>query len=78
MKCVDVVESFICRIEEVNPKLNCVVVKRYEDARAEAKEVDEVIASNKYSEETLAKDKPFYGVPFTTKDCLSAKGNDIT
>ncbi|KAL1497434.1 hypothetical protein ABEB36_008408 [Hypothenemus hampei] len=69
-----VLDSFINRIKEVNPVLNCVVADRFDEARKEAREADELINSNKYSQETLANEKPFLGVPFTTKDCIAVKG----
>nr|CAH7727698.1 unnamed protein product [Callosobruchus chinensis] len=40
----------------------------------EAQKVDELIESGTIPEETLAKEKPFLGVPFTTKDCIPIKG----
>ncbi|XP_076275159.1 fatty-acid amide hydrolase 2 [Rhynchophorus ferrugineus] len=69
-----VLESFIERIEEVNPVLNCVVADRFEEARREARAADDLIKSQTISEEVLAKEKPFLGVPFTTKDCIAVKG----
>src|SRR5215469_12638384 len=38
---VEAIEAHIARIEQVNPALNAVVVKRYEQARAEARAADE-------------------------------------
>lgn len=70
---VQVLNSFIERIKEVNPVLNCVVANRFEDARKEAQAADDLIKSGKLTEEDLAKNKPFLGVPFTTKDCIAVK-----
>lgn len=67
-------ESFIRRVKEVNPLLNCVVDQRYDDALKEAAAADELIKSGKYTVEQLAEQKPFLGVPITTKDCISVKG----
>lgn len=67
-------DSFIERIKEVNPVLNCVVADRFDEARKEAQATDQLIKSGTLSEETLAKEKPFLGVPFTTKDCIAVKG----
>lgn len=78
LKSSDVVESFITRIQEINPLLNCVIAPRFEEARAEAKKVDDLIESNVFTEEILAKEKPFFGVPFTTKDGIAVKGNFYT
>lgn len=71
---VQVLESFIRRVKEVNPLLNCVVDQRYDDALKEAAEADALIKSGKYTVEQLAQQKPYLGVPITTKDCISVKG----
>ncbi|CAG9864822.1 unnamed protein product [Phyllotreta striolata] len=71
---VQVLQSFIDRINEVNPILNCVVANRFDEARKEAQKADELIASGVIPEEKLAQEKPFLGVPFTTKDCIPVKG----
>ncbi|ALC41851.1 CG8839 [Drosophila busckii] len=71
---VQVLESFIRRVKEVNPLLNCVVDERYDDAHKEAVAADELIKSGTYTAEQLAEQKPFLGVPITTKDCISVKG----
>lgn len=71
---VQVLESFIRRAKEVNPLLNCMVDERFDDAMKEAKEADELIKSGQYTEEELAKQKPFLGVPISTKDCIAVKG----
>lgn len=67
-------KAFVARIEAVNPTLNCVVSDRFEDAMKEAAAADELIRAATMDEETLAKEKPFLGVPFTTKDCIAVKG----
>ncbi|XP_005176413.1 fatty-acid amide hydrolase 2-B [Musca domestica] len=71
---VQVLEAFIRRAKEVNPLLNCMVDERFDDAMKEAKEADELIKSGQYTEEELAKQKPFLGVPISTKDCIAVKG----
>lgn len=58
----------------MNPLLNCVVDNRFDAARKEAVEVDALIASGKYTEEELEREKPFLGVPISTKDCLEVEG----
>ncbi|CAG9828033.1 unnamed protein product [Diabrotica balteata] len=70
----EVLQSFIDRISEVNSVLNCVVADRFEEAKKEAQKVDELIASGVVPEEKLAQEKPFLGVPFSTKDCIPVKG----
>uniref|UniRef100_A0A1B0GQF6 Uncharacterized protein n=1 Tax=Phlebotomus papatasi TaxID=29031 RepID=A0A1B0GQF6_PHLPP len=74
VKSVDVVKSFIDRINEVNPILNCVVDRRFEEALKDAAAVDKLIESGQYSESELEKIKPYLGVPITTKDCIGVKG----
>src|ERR1700726_11457 len=60
---VEAVEAHIERIERVNPALNAVVVKRYDAARAEARQADERRASG-------AVLGPLHGVPITIKESL--------
>jgi amidase len=64
---VEVVEAHIARIEQVNPKLNAVVAKRYEAARNEAQEADRRRAKG----EPLG---PLHGVPVTVKDAFDTAG----
>lgn len=63
----DAVEAHIARIERVNPALNAVVVKRYDDARAEAREADR----RRTAGEPLG---ALHGVPVTIKECLDFSG----
>jgi fatty acid amide hydrolase len=67
----EVMEAHIQRIEQVNPKLNAVVVKRYERARAEAKEADQ----RQRRGEQLG---PLHGVPVTIKESLELKDTPST
>ncbi|XP_037972886.2 fatty-acid amide hydrolase 2-B [Plutella xylostella] len=71
---VEVLEAFIRRIKDVNSALNCFVEDRYELALKEAREADDLVKSGSLSVQQLEKDKPFLGVPFTTKDCIAVKG----
>lgn len=75
---VQVLESFILRIAEVNSLLNCVVDNRFDAARKDAAAADAIIASGKYTEEELEREKPFLGVPISTKDCLEVEGKYLT
>ncbi|CAH0564319.1 unnamed protein product [Brassicogethes aeneus] len=68
-----VLESFIDRIKQVNPIINSVVATRFDEARKEAKSADEIIRTGLIPLEKLEKEKPFLGVPFTTKDCIPIK-----
>jgi fatty acid amide hydrolase len=67
----EAVEAHIARIERVNARLNAVVVKRYDDARAEANAIDRRRAAG----ETLP---PLAGVPITVKECLDLAGTPST
>lgn len=68
---VDAVEARIARIEQVNPRLNAVVVKRYEAARIEAKAAD----ARRARGEMLP---ALHGVPITVKECLDLTGTPST
>jgi fatty acid amide hydrolase len=66
-----VVEAHIARIEAVNPALNAVVVKRYDEARAEADRADAAVRAG----EPLG---PLHGVPITLKEQFTAAGMPAT
>ncbi|HEY1352424.1 MAG TPA: amidase [Ktedonobacteraceae bacterium] len=68
---LEAVQAHIARIEEVNPRLNAVVVKRYTQACAEAKAADERLARG----ETPG---PLHGVPLTIKESLDLAGTPTT
>jgi fatty acid amide hydrolase len=68
---LEVVNAHIERIEAVNPSLNAVVVKRYDAARAEAREADRQRASG-------ATMGALHGVPITVKECLDLAGTPST
>lgn len=62
------VSSYIERIKEIQPILNCVVAERFDEALKEARKCDELLKSQDApSVEFLAKEKPLFGIPFTTK-----------
>lgn len=65
------VDAYIARIEQVNGRINAVVVKRYDAARAEADAIDQRRARG----ETLP---PLAGVPITVKECLDVAGTPST
>nr|CAD7458493.1 unnamed protein product [Timema tahoe] len=73
IKSETVVETFIARIKEVNPILNCVVDERFEAALKDAREVDSLLEKGTKTEKELERDTPYLGVPFTTKDCIAVK-----
>ena len=63
----EVVEAHIQRIEEVNPRLNAVVVPLFDQARAEAKAAD----AKRTSGEAIG---ALHGVPITIKDSFDIAG----
>jgi fatty acid amide hydrolase 2 len=66
---VEVLDVHINKIEEVNKKINALVVKNYEKARQEAKEAEKNLMRQDIK--TLS---PLYGVPCTIKDAYAVKG----
>lgn len=68
----EVISSYIERIKEIQPILNCIVAERFKEALEEARKCDELLKSQDApSTDLLAKEKPLFGVPFTTKDCIA-------
>ncbi|XP_057332323.1 fatty-acid amide hydrolase 2-like [Microplitis mediator] len=68
-----VVSTFIERCKKVNGLLNVIVDERYDQAIEEAKNVDKILASD-IDVDKLKLEKPFLGVPFTTKESNEAQG----
>lgn len=72
---LELVNRFISRIEEVNPHIQAVVYRRYDEARASAQQVDRVLAEGLgESEEYSAERRPLLGVPFTLKESFQLTG----
>ena len=67
----EVVEEHIARIERVNPRINAVVVERFEAARADADAADRRVAAASDPERELP---PLLGVPCTIKESLGLEG----
>ena len=67
----EVIEAHIRRIEEVDGKLNAVVIRTFDDARARAAEADRAIARG----EALG---PLHGVPVTIKEQFRVAGTEVT
>ena len=63
---VEVVEAFLRRIDEVNPKLNAIVTPA-DDAMERAREAEAKLVGGS----ALG---PMHGVPFTIKDCIDTEG----
>lgn len=68
-----VVNAYINRIIETNPILNAVIDGPFMDSLDEASKIDERIAKGLVSQEEFS-EKPFLGVPFTTKDSTAVGG----
>jgi fatty acid amide hydrolase len=67
----DAVAAHVGRIEEVNPRLNCVVFARFDQALAEAKAADERRARGQAP-------GPLDGVPISVKDSIFVAGTPST
>src|SRR5439155_21404875 len=66
----DVVEAHVEVLERVNPRINAVVVERYDDARREADQADERVAAADDPDAL----PPLLGVPFTIKESVALEG----
>jgi len=69
IKSSEVVEMTIERIERINPKINAIIHKMYDEAREKAQNWDKEISSGKKS------DAIFGGVPFLLKDIMAEYGS---
>jgi amidase len=67
----EVVDAYIKRVQEINPKLNCVVQLSEEKAKAQAKEADAALARGEVK-------GPLHGVPMTVKDSIATAGVTTT
>lgn len=60
--------AYIDRIKKIQPALNCMVEDRFEEALQDARKFDSLLSSpSAPSNDVLEREKPFFGVPFTTK-----------
>lgn len=75
----EVVESFIARIKRVNPIINAVVDKRFEQALKEAREIDSKIkdALDGNGDKSIL-NQPLLGVPVSVKETISVDGYAFT
>lgn len=75
----EVLESYINRIKRVNPIINAVVDKRFEQALKEARELDRKItdALNGDGDKSIL-DKPLLGVPVSVKETIAVDGYAFT
>ncbi|GFS75591.1 fatty-acid amide hydrolase 2-A [Trichonephila clavipes] len=73
IKSEDVIRAYMERILEVEPYINATVDQCFSEALDEAKEVDVLIASGRYSKKQLAEEKPLLGVPISVKVLIIVK-----
>ncbi|XP_028137975.1 fatty-acid amide hydrolase 2-A isoform X3 [Diabrotica virgifera virgifera] len=73
----EIVQAFVDRIKEVNPVLNALVDSRYEAALEDARKIDRDIANGTILDVDF-QEKPFLGVPFTTKESTAVEGMSFT
>ena len=66
---VEVMDVHLSRMEAVNPKINAVIVPRFDEARDEAKKAEALLVEQK-----KPKLPPFFGVPCTIKDTYAMAG----
>jgi fatty acid amide hydrolase len=73
---VELVQAHIARIEAVDPKINAVVIRRFDEALREAAAADAQLATQARSvSEGLP---PLLGVPITVKECFHLAGTPCT
>jgi amidase len=70
----ELVDAAIARIEALDPKINAVVVRDFDRARAAAKSADEVMAQGSSTSEK----KPLLGLPMTVKEQFNIAGLPTT
>ncbi|XP_069025864.1 fatty-acid amide hydrolase 2-B [Embiotoca jacksoni] len=75
---VEVVQTYIDRIQEVNPFLNAVVKDRFSAALQEAAQVDKLIEEETGGEEVLEDRLPLLGVPLSVKESFALQGMPFT
>jgi len=68
---VELTDSYLARIDRLDPKLNAFVTVMSEQARHEAKVAEQEIASGKYR-------GPLHGIPYAAKDLLATWGTPTT
>ncbi|XP_013919706.1 PREDICTED: fatty-acid amide hydrolase 2 [Thamnophis sirtalis] len=74
LKCVDLLETYIERIKQVNPLINAIVKDRFEAALQEAQVVDQLLSDGQEDEESLQKKFPLLGIPVTVKEAFALYG----
>lgn len=75
----EVVESFISRIKRINPIINAVVDRRFEQALKEAREIDRKLADARSGEgDKSILNMPLIGVPVSVKETIAVDGYAFT
>lgn len=74
ISCEQVVRAFINRARLVQIYLNAIIDERYDDAIRDAQAIDEFLKTTTLTQEELAEQKPFLGLPFTAKDSIQVAG----
>src|SRR5688500_18221543 len=73
---VELVQAHIARIEAVDPKINAVVVRRFEEALREAAAADAQLSTP--TRRASEGGPPLHGVPITVKECFHLAGTPCT
>ncbi|KAH0953897.1 hypothetical protein HN011_003075 [Eciton burchellii] len=76
--CYHLVSAYIERMKEVNVRINAVVGNRFSEAITEAKICDEQLKAGKFDIETLEREKPLFGLPFSVKETCALKDCSYT
>ncbi|HKD23150.1 MAG TPA: amidase, partial [Rhizomicrobium sp.] len=71
ISCVELLDYFLARLDKYNPRVNAVIVRDIETARARAVEADYALARD-------ADVGPLHGVPMTIKESFNLKGQPTT
>ena len=68
---VELTDSYLARIDKLDPKLHAFITVMRDDARREAKVAEQEIAAGKYR-------GPLHGIPYGAKDLLATRGTPTT
>lgn len=74
---LEIIDKYISNIQRQDRNINAFVTTTFEEARNEARKVDELIASSSDLEK-LFEEMPLLGIPFAHKDIFSTKGIETT
>ncbi|XP_015200220.1 fatty-acid amide hydrolase 2-B [Lepisosteus oculatus] len=74
VSCMEVVQAYIDRIQEVNPLINAMVKDRFPAALQEAAQVDRLVREESGDEDSLQDRLPLLGVPLSVKEAFALQG----